>query len=110
MVNIKELTADDIGKWVKYSDGTGRYEIGRIKSWNEYFIFVVYKCNDEWDRYQDFTGQATSQQDLEFVFEYCLGEGVVSCDESDGEGHIMKGVGTQKCVCQIKDEDESVDN
>lgn len=31
---------------------------------------------------------------------YCGGEGEVATDEDDGEGHIMRGVGTQKCVCQ----------
>lgn len=34
------------------------------------------------------------------VCEYCLGEGTIATDESDGEGHIMRGVGTKKCVCQ----------
>lgn len=43
----------------------------------------------------------------EEVCEFCLGEGTVSTDESDGEGHIMRGVGTEKCICQIRDEDES---
>jgi len=32
----------------------------------------------------------------------CDGTGEVSTDESDGEGHIMSGVGTQKCVCQTE--------
>lgn len=39
----------------------------------------------------------------------CLGTGEVSCDESDGEGHIMRGVGTQKCLCQIKEEDHDTE-
>ena len=32
--------------------------------------------------------------------EYCKGTGEVSTDEDDGEGHIMRGVGTEKCICQ----------
>jgi len=36
--------------------------------------------------------------DVEDVCAYCYGEGEYSVDESDGEGHIMRGVGTQKCV------------
>jgi len=34
--------------------------------------------------------------------EYCGGTGEVSTDESDGEGHIERGVGSQKCICQIE--------
>lgn len=30
----------------------------------------------------------------------CGGTGEVSTDESDGEGNIMRGVGTEKCLCQ----------
>lgn len=67
MINIKELTIEDGGRWVEYINGTGEKERGRIKSWNDSFIFVVYKCNEEWLRYRDFTGVATSPQDLTFV-------------------------------------------
>ena len=38
----------------------------------------------------------------EDVCEYCRGSGEIPVDENDGEGHIMVGVGTQKCICQIK--------
>jgi len=31
------------------------------------------------------------------VCQTCGGEGVVPCDESDGEGHTMKGVGEEPC-------------
>lgn len=30
----------------------------------------------------------------------CGGTGEVATDEDDGEGHIMRGVGTAKCECQ----------
>jgi len=30
----------------------------------------------------------------------CGGTGEVATDESDGEGNIMRGVGTAKCGCQ----------
>lgn len=33
----------------------------------------------------------------------CDGTGEVPADEDDGQGHTMRGVGTQKCICQIKD-------
>jgi hypothetical protein len=30
----------------------------------------------------------------------CDGTGEVATDEDDGEGHIMRGVGTETCLCQ----------
>ena len=33
----------------------------------------------------------------------CGGTGEVATDEDDGEGHIMRGVGTQKCECQTEE-------
>lgn len=33
--------------------------------------------------------------------EWCGGEGVIATDEDDGEGHTMRGVGSQKCICQV---------
>jgi hypothetical protein len=32
--------------------------------------------------------------------EHCHGDGEVATDEDDGEGHTMRGVGSQKCICQ----------
>jgi len=32
--------------------------------------------------------------------EHCNGTGEVATDEDDGEGHIMQGVGAEKCLCQ----------
>lgn len=32
----------------------------------------------------------------------CDGSGEVACDEEDGEGHTMRGVGTEKCDCRKK--------
>lgn len=69
MIDIKKLTPADVGRWVRYLSFQmcDEPEYGRIKSWNERFIFVVYKCNEEWERYQDFTGQATDPYDLTFM-------------------------------------------
>ena len=44
--------------------------------------------------------------EVEDVCAFCLGEGEYSTDESDGEGHVMRGVGTQKCHCKMPDEDD----
>lgn len=44
--------------------------------------------------------------EIEEACELCLGTGEVSVDESDGEGHIMRGVGTRKCECRLEKQDE----
>lgn len=54
-------------------------------------IWVCSKCKKECE--------------VEEVCAYCLGEGEYSTDESDGEGHIMRGVGTQKCHCTKQEEE-----
>ena len=66
MINIAELKKEDIGRWVVYNNRFEK-ELGRLKSWSKFFIFVVYKCNQEWDRFQDYTGCATKPEDLRFT-------------------------------------------
>jgi hypothetical protein len=66
MIHIKELGPKDVGKWVEYRGATGETERGRIKSWNDRFVFVVYRCNGEWNRFKDFTAAATNPSDLTF--------------------------------------------
>ena len=65
MIDIKSLTKDDIGKWVKYTDFS-KTEIGKIKSWNDKFIFVVYSCDGNWNKFKNYTAAATSPRDLVF--------------------------------------------
>lgn len=67
MIDIAQLRKFHIGKWVEYKGTGGEVERGRLKSWNNSFIFVVYKCNGEWNRFKDFTGVPTRPQDLRFV-------------------------------------------
>lgn len=70
MIEIKKLNEDSYGRWVEYtSKGGDKIERGRIKSWNEKYIFVVYACNDEWERFYDFTAAATDPEDLKFIEE-----------------------------------------
>jgi hypothetical protein len=56
------------GMWVAYIANQvnygGEIEVGRVKSWNDKFVFVVYKCAENWDRYEDYTGVATKIEDL----------------------------------------------
>jgi len=65
-IDIKSLTEADKGRWVIYSKIAEQQRIGRIKSWNESHIFVVYKCDEDWDNYADYTAEATSVNDLIF--------------------------------------------
>lgn len=65
MISITKLTEDDIGRWVTYSSFNSK-ETGRIKSWNDKFIFVVYHCDGQWVRFEDYTGCATKPDDLDF--------------------------------------------
>ena len=64
MINIKELEKRDVGHWVMYKPSIGKQQLGRIRSWNDKFIFVVYKCAGEWDRFKEYTGVATNPKDL----------------------------------------------
>jgi hypothetical protein len=65
MIEIEKLSEKDIGRWVNYY-GYGTVEEGKIKSWNDDFVFVVYKCDHNWERFKDYTGCATNPDDLKF--------------------------------------------
>ena len=67
MIQIKELGPEHVGKWVEYRDAAGETERGRIKSWNDRLVFVVYRCDDEWNLVKDFIGTATDPNDLTFL-------------------------------------------
>jgi len=66
MIKIEELTKKEIGRWVIYQPFTGKPEEGRIKSWNDRFVFVVYRCDNNWDKFKNYTGQATKPKQLTF--------------------------------------------
>jgi len=69
MIDINSLKTSDVGRWVEYFPYRGREgrEEGRIKSWNDKFVFVVYNCGDRWDEYQNFTAAATLPNELNFI-------------------------------------------
>jgi len=67
MINIDELTHTDIGRWVEYHGLGGEHERGRLKSWNYKFIFVVLKCDNNWDNFQEYTGVACDPANLTFT-------------------------------------------
>lgn len=66
MIDHNKLTSEDIGRGVTYSDGIGKKTFGRIKSWNDKWVFVVYKCDEDWFRFLEYTAAATRPIDLEF--------------------------------------------
>ena len=63
VINIKELKDIDKGRYVVYFTKHSK-ELGRIKSWNDKNIFVVYNCNNKWDQYLNYTACATDPIDL----------------------------------------------
>jgi len=67
MIDISKLEKKDIGRFVEYRGFADEREKGRIKSWNEKFIFVVYKCDNQWNRFQDFISAATLPELLYFI-------------------------------------------
>jgi hypothetical protein len=66
MINLNELVQEDIGRWVIYNRFRKK-ETGRIKSWNNLFIFVVYSCDNKWEDFKNYTGCGTKPEDLEFM-------------------------------------------
>lgn len=64
MIHMKELTKQAVGHWVTYTPSSGEQQTGRIKSWNDKFIFVVYKCAGDWGNYKNYTGVATNLKNL----------------------------------------------
>lgn len=74
-MKISDLTQEDIGKWVHYipshaKDDVSQWENGKLKSWNDTNIFVVYNANGNWDadHWKDYTGASTRPEDLEFGY------------------------------------------
>ena len=67
MIIINGLTESDKGRWVEYTSSHFNTSQGRIKSWNDQWIFVVYKCADNWSQYFNYTGCATRPEDLTFI-------------------------------------------
>jgi len=69
-IDMEILDTSDIGRWVEYHAVGGKpAEPGRIKNFTEHVVFVVYHCSGNWDKYQDYTGVATSPSDLVFINE-----------------------------------------
>lgn len=89
MINIKKLTKEDVGRWIEYTGGAGEKEQGRLRSWNDDYVFVVYKCDNQWDCFMDFTAASTSPADLVFLSMCCKAQmvnGGVQCEACGSNG------------------------
>jgi len=64
MIKLDELKEEDVGRHVIYIDSTGEKTFGRIKYWNHKWIFVVYKCDNNWNNYQNYTAASTDPNNL----------------------------------------------
>ncbi|MFW6009044.1 MAG: hypothetical protein ACOCP8_07265 [archaeon] len=64
MIDIKKLTNNDIGKYVFYNK---KEEIGKIKSFNHLWVFVVYNCDNNWNNFKNYIAAATDPNDLNFI-------------------------------------------
>jgi hypothetical protein len=58
-IAVGEIVPLEVGKWVQF-DG----ERGRIKSWNDKWVFVVFHCDDNWQDFENYTGAACKRSDL----------------------------------------------
>lgn len=67
-IKIESLTDADVGRWVLYAPRFSYRENGRVKSWNEKFIFVVYGNAAMARNWQDYTAAATLPLDLDWVW------------------------------------------
>jgi len=52
------------GMKVHFCPKSGPTVNGIIKSHNTHTAYVVYKCNNNWSKYQDYTGVSTNISDL----------------------------------------------
>lgn len=109
-ISIENLKPADVGKWVVYTPLKGASERGRIKSWNDKWIFVVYKCDNNWDKFADYTGCATDPSELNYQEQ---------CDKCGDPNIYRKWEGCKLCRICFEDllaeakslnEPEEVDN
>lgn len=54
------------GTLCHYSPNHGQKQNGKVKSIGENYAFVVFHCNNEWDKYEDYTGQRVDLDSLRY--------------------------------------------
>ena len=66
MTPLGSLTKADIGQWVEYA-AHNTSEKGRIKSFNDKWIFVVFNCADDWDNFCNYTAAACAPESITVI-------------------------------------------
>lgn len=68
-MKIFELKKGNIGAWVKFIDGAGKNDYGRLKSFdNEIRLaWIVFHCAGQWHKYYNYTAQGVKYGDFSFV-------------------------------------------
>jgi len=65
MVALEKLVESDKGRYVWYYDqGANKGQLGRVKSWNDTVMFVVYNCGNQWNDFENYTAAATNPAHL----------------------------------------------
>lgn len=64
MIDITKLVSKDIGRWVEL---TGKAQKGRIKFFTASFIFVVFDCEDNWNKYNEYVAIPVNPDSLTFL-------------------------------------------
>jgi len=68
MIDIKSLKEADKGSWVVVDNTNIGEATGRIKSWNDTYIFVVFHCNGDWENYADYTAEAVNPSRIKIMY------------------------------------------
>ncbi len=63
---IDGLIKADIGRWVEYAHHNTT-EKGRIKSFNDKWIFVVFNCADDWDNFRNYRAAACAPESITII-------------------------------------------
>ena len=67
-INKELLRPEDVGRFVKYAPFGNKLEYGRIKSWNDTWVFVVYGIAAMAPDWRNYTAAATEAGHLDWVW------------------------------------------
>lgn len=65
-IDISLLSEKDAGRWVQWLDSTNEAMNGRIKDWDDEYVYVVFDA-DDWENYIDFESSPTDPRYLKFI-------------------------------------------
>jgi hypothetical protein len=66
MITLTSLKRSDIGRWMTFTHQDGTVEKGRLKTWSHEVIFIVFKCDNRWDDFLQFTGVSCEPERVSF--------------------------------------------